>query len=185
MEFTSDDAFEAAKALEDIRKSQGGVNRKSKREYMDKDNEKKREEYAENKKTEEGREKLKEKQQMDDENKRARKESAIAQGMAWCAHGSHAVPEQDMIFDAVEDLDLDLCKPGICRHYACIKHFEAYIKIQDHQQRRLKNPTCTRLQETRADAKKRGIEWAVSDEKASEVLNSQSCHYCSRVCPRV
>ena len=61
----------------------------SAKQYAATDNEKKRAHYASEKGSEEGRSRLKEKQKIDDANKAARKERAIENGMAWCAHGSH------------------------------------------------------------------------------------------------
>lgn len=173
-EFTTEEAYNEALELLNEHKQA------AKRKYMDTDNKKKRAAYAEAKTTEEGRELLQRRNEVNDRNKMARKQRALDEGLEWCAFGSHKVSTEDMIFDAVEDLGLDLCIPGRRRHHACIKHFHAYHLAHDSQTKRAKNPRRIRLEESRASAKQRGIEWTLSQEKIDAVFDAPCCHYCAR-----
>ena len=177
-EFASIEAFEEAMVLHSEREVEGGLGRQSVNQYRENGNEVKREVYAEMKTTEEGRELIKKKQKMDDENTQKRKEKALESGLDWCAHGSHAVEKDEMIFCPVEDLELTRCIPGRIRHHACIKHFEQYIKPHHDRDKKIPNE---HLYDAKWRSKKRGLQWKLSDSVERKMyLESTVCNYCGK-----
>ena len=179
-DFATPAALAEAMALHQHREKHGGVGRMSTKQYTDKDNTKKRAQYAKAKETEEGREQLKAKQKVDDANKAARKERALANGMAWCAHGSHSVRKEDMEFDAVVDLGIEGAIAGKRRHYACIHHFADHRLLHLNATRRERNPTGLHVNECIQGAKKRGLPWELSEAKVEELFSATECYLCQR-----
>ena len=179
--FGSTEAFEEAKALHEHRERNGGAGRKSKADYAETANGKRRTQYANDKETDEGRKRLKEKQKIDDANKLVRKAKAIAAGMAWCAHGSHAVPKEDMEFDPAVDLNLTDCIAGRRRHHACIRHFAAYHVLHLRHNRSRE----AFVAKEKYEARLRGLQWELSDEKVDELIEASSCYLCHRAVERI
>ena len=174
--FRDAESFQEASFLHQDRLHNGGVGRMSKEEYASHSNEKKRNDYAAEKEDEDGRQRLKAKQKIDDANKALRKAKAISNGMAWCAHGSHSVPEEEMTFDPVVDLELEECLRGRRRHYACIKHFTAYHLLHLRQNK----SRVALIEKEKYESRKRGLAWQMSDQKVDELVGAQTCYLCHR-----
>lgn len=141
-----------------------------KRQYRDTENDKKREQYNALSKEEKSAY-----HKRTDANKAKRKQKAFDDGRDWCAHGSHAVNKEDMIFCPVDDLGIVGCIPGKTRHHACIRHFSAYIA--PHRARN--NKTLERKwTDAKSHAKRRGLLWCISNSKERELKETNICHYC-------
>lgn len=177
-EFASIEAFEEAMVRHRKREVEGGLGRQSARQYQENANSVKREVYSAMKTTEEGRDSLKKKQQAGDEYTRKRKEAALESGLDWCAHGSHPVPKQEMIFCPVEDLELTRCIPGRTRHHACKRHFEQYIKFHHNRDR---STPHEHLNDAKKNAKRRGLKWSLSESTERKLyLKATECGYCAQ-----
>jgi len=118
----------------------------------DAENDRKREQYDEDKETEEGRDKLRKKMEQDQENKKKRMMKPAAEGMCKCPVGPHDAPEADFFFDPVEDLGMTnykgsrdrtvrrgVCKKHFCKTVMRTRRFNAKPtrKLYNHQREQL------------------------------------------------
>lgn len=176
-EFEARDEFLKACRMEQERQVNGGDGRDSLRNYMDRDNKRKRETYASDKLTEEGMQKIKKKRDADDRNDRLREEEAIRNGKDFCRWGNHVVDKQDMIFCPVEDLNLYDCRAGRVRHHACMLHYEKFTSCN---RERIRDPVMEKLYEYHKSETKRGLKWNLDDTEALKMLRAENCYYCDR-----
>lgn len=157
------------------------------RKYRNKsaENDRKREQYVEDKETEEGREKLRKKMKKDQENKMKRKDNGCADTTKkWCTIGSHIVDRSETIFCPVADLGIaDFHGPrGRTEHAVCKYH---YLHARDKWTRfRIKYRSDIslrigfRIEWWRKEAKKKNGAILLTRDQQREIV-MKPCFYCN------
>lgn len=96
----------------------------------DRENRRRREEYAGMKQTTAGRKALSDKRKRDNDNKKARRVAIAERGELVCPVGPHGVTEEELLFCPVEDLGMDDYKGTLgrdVRRGVCKKHFQKCV----------------------------------------------------------
>lgn len=185
-EFSNTEAYLEALVLEENRKVNGGHGRKSKEEYAETENKRKRDEYEELKKTEEGQQILKEKQRKDQKNKNIRKAKALESGHDWCKYGSHKVKPSDMVFCPIVDLNIKnfpVLQAGKKKRRICIHHYPMYYSTMRSFREKYRSDLSLRwryrLEWWRQECKKKKKTISLSEDEQIHMIQS-NCHYCNK-----